>query len=166
MRIGESMAVELRQESVATRKTLERVPESDFGWRPHEKSFTMGMLASHLADLVSWGELILTQTEMVFDPETYEPWQAACTEELLGRFDSHVGAAISLLEGMDDDALMVPWSLKMPDKEVFTLPRATVMRAWVLNHMVHHRAQLGVYLRLRDVAVPAIYGPSGDEQPS
>jgi uncharacterized damage-inducible protein DinB len=164
MRIGEVMAAELKHEAVATRKTLERVPKSDYGWRPHAKSMTMGRLASHLADMMSWVDSILTKTEMVFDPASYKPWEASGTEELISRFDSGLAAAISLLESIDDSAIMVPWSLKVGGQEVFKMPRVGVMRGMVLSHMIHHRAQLGLYLRMRDVAVPAAYGPSADEQ--
>ena len=163
MKIGESMALELKHEAIATRKTLERVPESDFEWPPHEKSMTMGRLASHVADMMSWVESILTQTEMAFDPAAHKPWEAKNTDELTGRFDSLLAKTLGLLDSIDDTAMMVPWSLKIGGQEVFKMPRVAVMRFMVLSHLVHHRAQLGVYLRLRNIAVPAAYGPSADE---
>jgi uncharacterized damage-inducible protein DinB len=164
MPIIDAMIAELKQESVATRNTLERVPEDALDWRPHVKSFTMRQLASHLAENATWTKPILEQPEMVFDPKTYTPWIAATRAEMLEKFDASLAEALAAMAGVTDATLMATWALKANGQTFFEMPRMAVIRMMILNHMVHHRAQLGVYLRLRDVPVPAIYGPSADEQ--
>jgi uncharacterized damage-inducible protein DinB len=164
MNFIEPMIAEMKHEASFTRKMLERIPEAELGWRPHEKSFTLGHLASHLADLPGWTLPTLNQDELSFDPATYKPWLAKSTAELVQKHDETIAAALKAMEGYPNDKLIAPWSLKMAGQTMFTLPRAAVLRGMIMNHLIHHRAQLGVYLRLKDVPIPAIYGPSADEQ--
>ena len=165
MALNQALLGEFDQEIAKTRKTLERVPEDKFGWKPHEKSGTMGWLASHLADLPSWTAFTLEQSSIDLNPpggHTPRP-QAASRQELLERFDANAAAARAAIAAAGDDRFMEPWSLLSAGKTIFTLPKAAVLRSFVMNHLIHHRAQLGVYLRLNDIPVPSIYGPSADE---
>lgn len=164
MGLIDGMLMELTSEADNTRKMLERVPEEHFGWTPHAKSMTMGRLASHLADIPSWVAPTLEQDVMVL-PGDYKPFEATTRDDLLQRFEENIATAKKSMPGYPDDKMMLPWALQMGGQEIFKLPRAQCLRAFVLSHTIHHRAQLGVYLRLKDVAVPSIYGPSADEQP-
>jgi len=166
MPISQALLPEFDHEMASTRKTLERVPDDKFGWKPHEKSMPMGNLAAHLATLPGWTVTTLTQDSLDLAPEGGEPFklpEAKTTEEVLGIFDTQVAAARAAVAEATDEQLMKPWSLLMTGKTIFTLPRAAVLRSFVMSHSIHHRAQLGVYLRLNDIAVPSIYGPSADE---
>jgi uncharacterized damage-inducible protein DinB len=166
MPISQALLPEFDHEMASTRKTLERVPDDKFGWKPHEKSMPMGNLAVHLATLPGWTVTTLTQDSLDLAPEGGEPFklpEAKTTEEVLGIFDTQVAAARAAVAEATDEQLMKPWSLLMTGKTIFTLPRAAVLRSFVMSHSIHHRAQLGVYLRLNDIAVPSIYGPSADE---
>jgi uncharacterized damage-inducible protein DinB len=144
---------------------LERVPDDRFEWRPHLKSTALGELATHVATLPTFAVATLSGSEM--DAATFSrPNAMTSTAALLSAFDANVAAARAALVGKTDAELMAIWSLKANGRTLFSMPKATVLRSFVLNHLIHHRAQLGVYLRLLDVPVPAIYGPSADEQPS
>ena len=167
MPISDLLLPEFEQEMAKTRTVLERCPEAKFGWKPHEKSFAMGALATHIATMTGW--LVDTMARDTYDvaPPGEEPYKevpAKTQEELLKRFDSGVTAARKELKGATDEHWMKTWSLLSGGKALFTMPRYTAVRAFIMNHIVHHRAQLGVYLRLNDIPVPAIYGPSADEQ--
>lgn len=154
---------DLEHELALTRRVLERVPDEHLGWKPHEKSMTLGALASHLANLAFYGIATLQGDE--FDVATAPPNKVVDSrDELLARFDERVATFRELLASTEDEALGRPWSLRHGSHVAFTLPRIGVLRSMVVNHMVHHRAQLGVYLRLLDVPVPSVYGPSADEQ--
>lgn len=168
MGLSEMLLPEFDNEMANTRKTLERVPEDKLEWRPHEKSTTMIGLASHIANLVSW--TVLTIKEDSFDlapvdapPPKFSP--AKSVAEALDIFDKNVAAARAAIGAASDEQLFKPWSLLSGGKTLFTLPRIAAVRSFVMNHGIHHRAQLGVYLRLNDVPVPSIYGPSADENP-
>jgi len=163
MRLIDPMIGEFGKEAATTRRFLERVPEADHGWKPHEKSMSMGALASHIAELLQWMSEIFERDEYNIEPSSYRPWLARDRAELLERFDAHREKALATMKEVPDAKLMEPWSLKMAGKTVFTMPRAAVLRAFVFSHLIHHRGQLSVYLRLRDVAVPSAYGPSADE---
>jgi len=166
MAIRDALLPEFDQEMANTRKTLERVPNDKFGWRPHEKSGTMGWLAGHVANLPSWASFTMGQDELDLAPggkPVQPPPPPANTGQLLEMFDKNAAAARAAIAGAGDDEFMKPWSLLMAGKAVMTLPKASVLRSFVMNHLIHHRAQLGVYLRLNNVPVPAIYGPSADE---
>jgi uncharacterized damage-inducible protein DinB len=160
---GEALSLELELESKTTRKLLERVPEDAFDWKPHEKSMTLGQLASHLAENPNWVTPILEMEEMGVDAD-YKPYLAASSAELLDRFDSNTEQAIEALKSQSDEDLMTLWRFVAGGEVKMEMPRAAVIRTVILNHSYHHRGQLSVYLRLRDVPIPSIYGPSADEE--
>jgi uncharacterized damage-inducible protein DinB len=166
MPISQMILPEFDQEMANTRKTLERVPDNKLAWKPHEKSSSLGGLATHLANLPSWTTYTFGQSELDSAPPGQPPFrleEAKSRNELLEAFDKNVAAAREALAAAGDEAWMGPWSLLKGGNTIMTLPRAAVIRGFVLSHVIHHRAQLGVYLRLLDVPVPAIYGPSADE---
>ncbi len=166
MPLSQSLLPEFDHEMANTRKTLERVPEDKFGWKPHEKSTTLGRLAAHLAEIPVWTEHTLKSESLDVNPpegRPARPADAASRKELLAQFDKNVAAARAVIAATPDAEFGKPWTLLSGGKAVFTLPKAAVLRTFVLSHSIHHRAQLGVYLRLNDVPVPSIYGPSADE---
>jgi uncharacterized damage-inducible protein DinB len=163
MTIPELFLQEFDVEMPGTRKLLERVPEASFSWKPHEKSMTLGRLASHLADLPARCATIITTEELVRQPG-FTPWSAASTADLLDHFDAATTAARAALAGLRDDQLTAMWTLKMGDRVLTSLPRVMALRRVFMNHIIHHRAQLGVFLRLLDVPIPGIYGASADDQ--
>jgi len=164
MSIVESLLPEYDHEMGTTRKLLDRVPEEHFGWKPHEKSMSLGRLATHLAELPAWIETAMSRAEFDMDPQAYVPRSFTSTAALLACFDRAVKVGRELMAGRTDPELLAPWTLKRGGEPVFTLPKVGVIRVWVLNHSVHHRGQLSVYLRLNDVPLPSIYGPSADEK--
>ena len=167
MSISQSLLPELDQEIARTRKTLERVPMDRFDWKPHEKSFSMGALANHLARLLGWGTETLRTESLDLAPEGGEipaPPIARSSEALLALFDEGAAAFRQAITETPDEAFLAPWTLLMGGKVLFTLPRLAVLRDSILSHMVHHRGQMTVYLRLNDVPVPALYGPTADER--
>ena len=162
MPIADTLLPEFDHEMSVTRKLLERVPEEKFDWKPHPKSMSLGGLATHVANIPYWGLVTLTQSELdVAGSPTLEP--AATRAELLAAFDQRVAETRAALAGRGDGELMSPWALKRGTQTIFAMPKAAVWRSFVLNHLVHHRGQLSVYLRLNDVPVPSMYGPSADE---
>ena len=167
MNIAEFMVGEFDHEAGNTRKVLERVPEAHVTWKPHPKSYSLGDLALHLANLPFWVGLTMNQTELDLDPAGGAPprpkrvWESRAT--LLKAHDDNVAAARALIAAAADADMMVPWSLKKRGDVVFTMPRVAVLRGMVFNHIVHHRGQLTVYLRMKDVPLPSLYGPSADE---
>jgi uncharacterized damage-inducible protein DinB len=167
MTLSESLLPEFDQEMVNTRKTLERVPDSQFAWKPHEKSMPLGRLATHVAETSGWARTTIETDSLDLAPPGAPPFQpitANSRQEVLSIFDKNAAAARAAIASASDDHLTKPWSLLMGGKTILTLPRMSVLRTFVMNHMIHHRAQLGVYLRLNNIPVPAIYGPSADEQ--
>ena len=162
MAIADALVPEFDHEMTTTRKLLERVPEDKFEWKPHARSFSLGALATHLANLPTWGAETLNKSEI--DIGGGQPPSAPSSKaELLANFDRNVAATRAALTGKTDAELMAVWSLKRGGHTVFTMPKTVVWRSFVLNHLVHHRGQLSVYLRLLDIPVPSIYGPSADE---
>ena len=160
---------ELDHEAATTRRLLERMPEGKGDWKPHEKSMTLGRLCGHIAEMPGWGVTILR--DELFDMATaaergFEAFVARDRAGLLERFDREVGQLREAARGVSDERLQGAWTLRVGGEDVFTAPRAVALRSWVLNHVVHHRGQLSVYLRLLDVPLPSIYGPSADEQPA
>ena len=164
MTIAELLLPEVDQEMATTRRVLERVPDDKLGWKPHDKSWSMAELASHVVNLIKWTGATMDQTQM--DMATVPPEEmnraASSRAQLLEWFDANAAAARQAMARSDAD-YFVPWTLKQGDKVFFTMPRYTCIRSFVLNHLVHHRAQLAVYLRLNNIPVPAMYGPSADE---
>ena len=163
MTIPELFLQEFNEEMPSTRRMLERVPEASFTWKPHEKSMTLGRLASHVADLPARCVTIITTEELV-RPVGFTPWTASSTAEILDRFDTVTGAARRALTNLRDDQLQVSWSIKMGDRILVTLPRVMALRRVFMDHLIHHRGQLSVYLRLLDIPVPGMYGASADDQ--
>ncbi|MBI4852000.1 MAG: DinB family protein [Acidobacteria bacterium] len=167
MKISDTLLPEFDHEMAGTRKTLARVPEDKFGWKPHEKSMTMVDLASHLANIASWMGITVNQDSFDVAPKDGEPFQtpkANSVKELLEIFDKNVADSRAILAQASNETLMGNWTFLNGGQTVFVLPKVAVVRSFIFNHNVHHRAQLGVYLRLNDVAVPSIYGPSADEE--
>ncbi len=166
MSIAQSLLPEFDQEMAGTRKTLERIPADKFEWRPHEKSFTMIALASHIANMCGWGGMTIKESSFDFAPVGGEPYKeepATSVADLLEKFDKNSAEFRAALAGASDADLMAEWSLLKGGATVFSMPRIACLRGMIFNHIVHHRAQLGVYLRMNDVPVPALYGPSADE---
>jgi uncharacterized damage-inducible protein DinB len=166
MRISEALLPEFDQESANTRKVLERCPEEKFGWKPHPKSFAMGSLATHIVNMAGWGiDTLKTESFDVAPPGAppYKEEPVKTSKELLEKFDKNTAALRASIAETDDAHFMQPWSLLAGGKTIFTMPRIACIRSMIMNHTVHHRAQLTVYLRLNDLPVPAIYGPSADE---
>ena len=165
MSICAPLAAEMQQEAKTTRRILERVPEASFGWKPHEKSMTLGRLAAHVAELPELIIPALTRDELDFASGDFKPFNPSSTAELLEKFDRNIEAAAGLLEQQPDERMGDKWRLRSGDHVLFEMPRALVVRFVGLNHVIHHRGQLSVYLRLLDVPLPSIYGPSADEAP-
>ncbi|MBI4459941.1 MAG: DinB family protein [Acidobacteria bacterium] len=166
MTLSDTLLPEFDHEMANTRKILERIPESQFGWKPHEKSMTLGRLAVHLTEIPAWTVHTIQKDSMDVAPPgapPYHPPQANSRQEVLSMFDRNIGEARAAIAAASDEHLQKPWSLLAGGKTVFTMPRIAVLRSMVMNHNIHHRAQLGVYLRLHNIPLPAIYGPSADE---
>jgi uncharacterized damage-inducible protein DinB len=162
MAIKDGLLAEFDHEMGTTRKLLERLPEDKLSWKPHEKSMSMGGLATHLANLPNWGGNILNEAS--FDLADAPPNLAEKTSraEILTSFDETAKRTRAWLDKTDPE-LMAPWTLKRGGHEMFTMPRISAFRSFILYHSVHHRGQLTVYLRLNNVPLPAIYGPTADE---
>lgn len=165
MGLRDSLLAELTQETTATRGAIERLPDDKLGWRPHERSWTLGELALHLATIPHWAAVAVEQDsfDVVTDQGEGKREAPATTAEVLEALDANLAAAKVALEAVDESKMGDPWSLKKGGEVVFTVPRGAVIRNMILNHSIHHRGQLTIYMRLLDVPVPAIYGPSADE---
>ena len=162
MPIVDALLPEFDHEMTTTRKVLERVPEDRFDWKPHAKSLSLGALAIHVAALPTWGAEALTRSEIDI-AGSQPPTAPSSRTVLMATFDNNVAATRSALAGKTDGELLATWTLKRGGKAIFSMPKANVLRSFVLNHLIHHRGQLCVYLRLLDLPVPSIYGPSADE---
>lgn len=166
MTIGQMMLGEFDQEMANTRKVLERCPEDKWSWKPHDKSGTVGWLAGHIATLPGWTTMTITTEELDYAPvngPSYEPPKTENRKQLLEMFDKEAAEARKALAGVSDEEMMKGWKLLAGGKEIFTMPRIACIRGFVMNHLIHHRAQLTVYYRLLGVPVPGLYGPSADE---
>jgi len=162
MPIVDTLLPEFDHEMTMTRKVLERVPDDKRDWKPHPKSFSLGALATHVANLPTWGSETLNRSDI--DVGGTPPLSALpSTSEILATYDRNVAAARAALTGKTDAELAAMWSLRRSGKTLFSMPKTAVWRSFVVSHLIHHRAQLTVYLRLLDVPVPALYGPSADE---
>lgn len=166
MPLKDALLPEFDHEMANTRKTLERVPDDKLDWKPHKKSTAMGGLATHLSNLPTWANHTINKDSLDLAPGG-KPMPPApvvkSSTELLEVFDSNVASARAAIADASDEELLKPWTLLNNGKEILTLPKIAVLRGFVMNHNIHHRAQLGVYLRLNDIPVPSIYGPSADE---
>jgi uncharacterized damage-inducible protein DinB len=162
----EGLLAEMDFEFTKTRTSLERVPQEQWDWRPHAKSFTLGRLTTHLAEIPGYATVTLTQDSWDIAPlggGGYQPPQIATVAEAVAMFDERLAAAREAIANTPEPAYFKPWSMLRGGQAVLTLPRIATLRSFVFSHNIHHRAQLGVYLRLLDVPVPMIYGPSADE---
>jgi uncharacterized damage-inducible protein DinB len=163
MSIAQSLIPEFDYEMANTRKTLERVPEDKLEFRPDPKSMPLGRLAGHIAEMVNWGAVTLQTDSLDLGDGSFQPFSPTKRDQLLAEFDKNVAAARSELEKATDAQMMQNWSLIFGGKPMLSMPRVAVVRTMVLNHIIHHRAQLTVYYRMNGVPVPALYGPSADE---
>jgi uncharacterized damage-inducible protein DinB len=161
----DALLPEYDHEMATTRRLLERVREGDFPWKPHEKSMTLGELSGHLTDIPMWCSSVLDMPSLDLDEvgDRLKAKSPGSGVALLEHFDRRVSTARARLVKSTDAELLAPWALKRGTQELFTLPRISAIRTFMMNHLIHHRGQLSVYLRLRDIAVPAIYGPTADE---
>lgn len=167
MPLADALAAELQHEARVTRSLIARVPDDKASWKPHTKSMSLGELAIHLANIESYGVAVATKPELNFQQLdgsgiTNVKWSSR--DEALQIFDRNVEAALRAVSALPDPRLREPWTLRFGDHVVFTLPRVAAWRSFVMSHQIHHRGQLSVYLRLNDVPVPPIYGPSADER--
>jgi uncharacterized damage-inducible protein DinB len=166
MSIADTLLPEFDHEMANTRKMLERIPAERWDWRPHPKSWTTRELATHIATIPAWAVDTIETDSFDFAPpggEPYKPPMFETKEEALAAFDKGVAGARAALAGAEDAHLMKEWALLGGGQTIFSMPRAACLRGFVMNHNVHHRAQLGMYLRLCDAPVPGMYGPSADE---
>jgi uncharacterized damage-inducible protein DinB len=165
MALKDTILPEFDHEMGTTRRLLERAPQGDLAWKPHDKSFSLVQLAAHIANLPTWVGYTLDAAffDLATDDPAARPPVPTSVAELVQRFDTNVKAARAKIDEQPDAAFFVPWSLKQDGQELFTMPKIAVLRSFVMNHIIHHRGQLSVYLRLRDVPLPSIYGPTADE---
>ncbi|WP_121357083.1 DinB family protein [Flavisolibacter nicotianae] len=161
--LNQSLIPEFQQETASTKKMLGKVPDGKFDWKPHGKSMSLGKLASHIANIPNWMTLVLTTDEFDFAKGGYKEENAASQQELASTFESNYQKALQTLQNASDETLRGSWTLRGGDHVFFTLPRIAAVRTLAMNHLLHHRGQLSVYLRLLDVPVPGMYGPSADE---
>ncbi|MDX1547895.1 MAG: DinB family protein [Rhodothermales bacterium] len=156
---------DLDRELTVTRRMLARVPDEHLGWKPHERSMTLGALAMHIANILYWQLSILQEDgiDLADNPPARPPGSRA---EVLEAFDARAEQVRGVIAGLDADVLGQPWQLRHSGHVRFERPRAAVLREWGISHLVHHRGQLSVYLRLLDVPLPSVYGPTADEGPS
>ena len=162
MSFSKTLLPEFDEEMKNTRKLLECVPDGKFDYQPHPKSMTLGRLASHVAELPSWTAATV-DLDVLELPADFKPEIATSRDELLRKFDAGVAEARGKIETTTDVHWAQMWTFKYAGKTIMTMPRAAVMRGVIMNHLIHHRAQLGVFLRLNDVAIPGMYGPSADD---
>jgi uncharacterized damage-inducible protein DinB len=162
--ISQSIISELKQEASQTRKLLSRVPFDKPAYKPHDKSMPLAQLAVHVAEIPSWISYTLETEGIDFKEFDYKPYQPKDNEDLLKHLDENVEKAVASLEKASDEDLMKPWTMRNGEQVMFTMPKVAVIRSMAMNHLIHHRAQLGVYLRLNNIPIPGMYGPSADEQ--
>jgi uncharacterized damage-inducible protein DinB len=162
MTIKDTLLMEFDHEMAATRKLIERLPDDKLAWKPHAKSYSLGGLATHLANLPLWAGSILNEDSFDLAVELPRNTEITSRAELLATFDTNSKRARGWM-GKTDAEYSGRWSLKRAGQELFSMPRAVAFRSFVVNHMIHHRGQMTVYLRLNDVPLPAIYGPTADE---
>jgi len=163
MSLSDAFIAELQYEAVSARKCLERIPENTFDWKPHEKSMSMSALAAHVAEMVGWIKDTVETPELDFAAMDYKPFVPTTTAELVELFDKNLSAANEALKNTSDSAMMENWKMRNGEQIYFDMPRIQVLRGFIFSHLIHHRGQLSVYMRLQDIPVPGIYGTSADE---
>jgi len=164
MTFMQSFSKELEREAITTRKMLERVPADKFDWKPHEKSMTLGRLATHIAENFKWITEIKNMDDYDFATKVFKPNVAASQEELISIFQTNLETAINDLLLMTDEDFNKTWVVRAGEKVMYNTPKKVAIRGWAFSHHIHHRGQLSVYLRLLDIPVPGMYGPSADER--
>ena len=164
MALNQSLLEEYNSEVKLTRKMLEQVPFENPNWQPHEMSMTLQRLASHIAEIPFWTEYIVAKPDFDFAKTVIERFYAKNTTEQLQKLDDKSAETISILQGATDEQLLSTWTMRRGELITSVLPRATAFRNWVIHHTIHHRGQLSVYLRLNNIAVPGMYGPSADDR--
>src|SRR5581483_12137828 len=164
MSLADALLPEFDHETAATRTVLERVPQDRAAWKPHDKSMSLGDLAAHLVNLLGWAHFTLKEIGFETNPPDGQPATPGFESlpQLLGRYDEGVHATRAMLAATTDGEMLAPWTLRTGGRVMFTMPRASVFRMFIMNHTVHHRGQLTVYLRLCDVPLPPLYGPTAD----
>jgi uncharacterized damage-inducible protein DinB len=163
MPLKDGLIAELKHESASTKKILEKIPVESLSWKPHEKSMSLGRLATHIAEIPNWVPNIITMDVFDFAERSYKPTVLTSQEELLNIFNKNVSKAIAALETTNTEALDKIWTVANSGKVVYQLPRKVALRGWAYSHLYHHRGQLTVYLRLLGIPVPGMYGPTADE---
>ena len=160
-----ALAAEVQHEAAGTRRLLERVPADKLGWQPHPKSMSLGRLAGHIGELPAWGKstVELPEVDLAAVPEDQRGAVAESVDQLLADFDRGVAEFVAALEAAEEAQLFVPWKLRRGEQVIIDLPRIAALRGFIISHMIHHRGQLTVYLRLLEVPLPQTYGPSADE---
>ena len=161
--MNEPLMMELQHEAESTRKMLERLPKEKLTWKPHEKSMSLGRLAMHLAEIPGWVNATLLADELDFSKMDYKMVEATSSEEAVKLFDEKLASALDVLKNTEDATMMNMWTMRDGETVYFTLPKIAVLRSFVYSHLIHHRGQMSVYLRLLDVPVPGSYGPSADD---
>lgn len=164
MALNETFINELKRESASTERVFERIPDEKFSWKPHEKSRDFGASANHIAQLTSWIVPIIQTESMDFSIPGQLPKPAETQAELIQNQKNYLASALAALEDASDETLLANWKLQHGEHVIFDMPRIHVLRFIVMNHLIHHRGQLTVYLRLNDLPVPGLYGPSADEK--
>ena len=164
MTIADAMLQEFLHESGVTRKLLERLPEDKLNWKPHEKSMTLARLATHLAEIPQWADIVVNKDFFDMSSRDYTPSALDTRAAILESFEKHIKKFKEVMEGKSDEVMMGRWQLRHGDQVSLDLPKAAVLRSFILSHIIHHRGQLSVYLRENNVALPSIYGPSADEK--
>jgi uncharacterized damage-inducible protein DinB len=163
MAIKDAILPEFDHEIASTRRLLERVPDDRPDWKPHAKSMTLGRLAAHVAEIPGYGLMTLETDGLDFASGKYVPARFESRAQLLKLFDDRVSRTREVIAATDDEAFRRPWTLRNGHHVIFTAPKIGTLRTFVMNHLIHHRGQLTVYLRLLEVPLPSIYGPSADE---
>ncbi len=164
MSLGQILTAELQYEAVSTRKMLERIPSDKLSWKPHEKSMSVERIAGHIVEMVGWTAVTLTEDGLDFSTMPYEPKSYTDSADLVTDLDKNVAAAVETLNNCSNETMSENWTMRNGEEIYFTMPKAAVMRSFVMNHIIHHRGQLSVYLRILDIPLPPIYGPSADEK--
>jgi uncharacterized damage-inducible protein DinB len=164
MSLNQTLLPEFQQEATSTRNILALVPYDNPDWKPHEKSMKLSALAAHVAEIPTWVGMIVNMDELDFAKMDYKPPVISNNAELLDFFDKHISDAVAVLQNASDEQLMGNWTMRNGERIFFTMPRMAALRTWCMNHVYHHRAQLGVYLRMNNIPLPFIYGPTADNQ--
>ncbi|MBL7764668.1 MAG: DinB family protein [Chitinophagaceae bacterium] len=164
MKLSQTLLEEFKQESVVTRKLLALVPMDKLDYKPHEKSMPLGRLSTHVAEIYGWWKECLIHDELDFAKGDFTPKVFHTNEELLNYFDDLLAKSIKILSEVSEEEFDKPWTMRQGEMIFFTMPKSQVVRTWCMNHLFHHRAQLGVYMRLLDIPIPGSYGPSADDQ--